>query len=91
MKNAVISALATYIFYTDFCEVKLVWTIPIVFGLILFVLVWIEEDLVNEYKRSTERGKKLKRNIRRAMKTEDGANDTVNLCPGRADLNACHR
>ena len=85
MKNAVISALLTYIFYTDFCEVKLVWTIPIIFCLILFILVWIEEDFVKDYLRHKQRGQRLIRRMRGGLRPEKHDDDTVDFLHHWAD------
>lgn len=86
MKNAVISALLTYIFYTDCCEVKLVWTIPIIFCLILFILVWIEEDLVKDYLRHKRRGQRLIRRMRGGLRAEKH-DDTVDFLHRWVDYN----
>lgn len=71
MKNAVISALLTYIFYTDIAEVKILWLAPIIFGLVWLMLEWIEEDLINDYLRRLRRGRRALRGIKRALKRGD--------------------
>ena len=71
MKNAVISALLTYIFYTDFAEVKIPWLIPIIFGLVWLILEGIEEDLINDYLKRLRRGRRALRGIRQTLKRSD--------------------
>lgn len=63
MKNIIISILATYIFYTDFCVVDLPVVIP--FVVLLFWAVLEEtEELATVYLLKVKRGKRLGKKIK---------------------------
>lgn len=70
MKNGIISALATYVFYTDFCEVKILWIIPVAYLLFWFLLISVD-DAIFEYRASRRRGEKLARRIRKIRRLID--------------------
>lgn len=61
MKNMIISALCTYIFY-GFCEVRN-FLIPVVVFL-LFLTIFSEiDELITDYQRSVRNGQRLNRKI----------------------------
>lgn len=64
MKNMIISALCTYIFY-GFCEVKLWYVIPFIF-LVFWMIIAGVDELIKDYREQVRRGRKLQRAIRRA-------------------------
>ena len=64
MKNIIISMLITYIFYTDFCEVKLWYLMPFIF-LIFWAMLAGVEDLIRDYQETVRRGRRLQRTIKR--------------------------
>lgn len=61
MKNAIIAALGTYIFY-GFCEVRH-FLIPIVAFLIFFALLCEVDEEIEDFNRSVRRGQRLNRRI----------------------------
>ena len=63
MKNLIISILATIIFYTQFCEIKMPILMPVV-TLILFALIVETESVFKEYRRKITRARRLQRKIR---------------------------
>lgn len=63
MKNAIIAALATVIFYINICEVHIPATIPVIFGLIWFVLAGIDEAIAN-HRASKRNGQRLVRQLK---------------------------
>jgi len=64
MKNIIIAILTTYIFYTDFCVVKLWYIVPFIF-LIFWAMLAGVEDLIRDYQETVRRGRKLQRTIKR--------------------------
>lgn len=64
MKNLLIAILSTYIFYTQFCQVKIIGIMPVFAALIWIVLSDID-CFIEEYRESVRRGKKLQRKIKR--------------------------
>ena len=62
MKNVMISALATWIFWQELCEIHPVWVLPIVFAIILGWIQCVEYE-IREYQRSKRRGRSLARKI----------------------------
>ena len=65
MKNAIIAALITYVFYTDFCVIKLWYLIPLMF-LVFWGLIASVDELINDYKKQVRRGQRLQNKLRRA-------------------------
>ena len=65
MKNIIISMLITYIFYTDFCVVKLWYLIPLMF-LVFWGLIASVDELVKDYQKQVRRGQRLQNKLRRA-------------------------
>lgn len=65
MKNLIISVLATFIFYTQFCEVKLPYVMPML-ALMIWGLLTEVDCYIEDYKRSVKRGEHLQRRIKRA-------------------------
>lgn len=64
MKNILIAILTTYIFYTDFCVVKLWYIVPLIF--VVFWLVIAEADeVIRDYQETVRRGRRLQRTIKR--------------------------
>lgn len=70
MKNAIISALATFIFYADLCEVKIPWTIPVMYLLFWFALISID-DAICEHRATRRRCEKLARQIKKIRRVID--------------------
>lgn len=64
MKNIIIALLTTYIFYTDFCVVKLWYIVPFIF-LIFWAMLTGVEDLILDYQETVRRGRRLQRTIKR--------------------------
>ena len=64
MKNIIIALLTTYIFYTDFCVVKLWYLVPFIFIVFLGLLAGVE-DLIRDYQETVRRGRRLQRTIKR--------------------------
>ena len=64
MKNILIAILTTYIFYTDFCVVKLWYLVPFIFIVFLGLLAGVE-DLIRDYQETVRRGRRLQRTIKR--------------------------
>ena len=64
MKNIIIALLTTYIFYTDFCVVKLWYIVPFIFIVFLGLLAGLE-DLIRDYQETVRRGRRLQRTIKR--------------------------
>ena len=64
MKNIIIALLTTYIFYTDFCVVKLWYIVPFIFIVFLGLLAGVE-DLILDYQETVRRGRRLQRTIKR--------------------------
>lgn len=64
MKNIIIALLTTYIFYTDFCVVKLWYLVPFIFIVFLGLLAGVE-DLIMDYQETVRRGRRLQRTIKR--------------------------
>ena len=68
MKNGLIAALATYIYYTDLCVIKAWYLMPFIF-LLIWGLMSEAEDLIREYRESVRRGQKLQRKIKKAERS----------------------
>lgn len=66
MKNLIIAVLSTIIFYTQFCEIKIPYIMP-VFTLCVFIIASGIDEAIYDYRRSVKRGEKLKRKLRRAI------------------------
>lgn len=64
MKNIIIALLTTYIFYTDFCVVKLWYIVPFIF-LIFWAMLAGVEDLIRDYQETVRRGRRLQRTIKK--------------------------
>lgn len=64
MKNIIIALLTTYIFYTDFCVVKLWYIVPFIF-LIFWAMLAGVEDLILDYQETVRRGRRLQRTIKK--------------------------
>lgn len=65
MKNAIIAALITYVFYTDFCVIKLWYLIPLMF-LVFWGLIASVDELIKDYQKQVLRGQRLQNKLRRA-------------------------
>ena len=65
MKNLIIAALVTYVFYTDFCVIRLWYVIPFIFLTAWFLLAETDE-LIRDYQNSVRRGRKLQLDLKRA-------------------------
>lgn len=63
MKNIIISILATVIFYTQFCEVKMPMAMPF-FALLVFLMLAEVDCLIDDYKRTIRRGEKLQHKLK---------------------------
>ena len=64
MKNILIAILTTYIFYTDFCVVKLWYIVPLIFVVFWLVIAEIDE-VIRDYQETVRRGRRLQRTIKR--------------------------
>lgn len=64
MKNLIISLLATYIFWTDFCVLHPLPVLPVLFLLFWMILAGID-DLIEDFMKSLKRGRKLSNHIKR--------------------------
>lgn len=64
MKNIIISMLITYIFYTDFCVVKLWYIVPLIFVVFWLIISEIDE-VIRDYQETVRRGRRLQRTIKR--------------------------
>ena len=64
MKNIIIALLTTYIFYTDFCVVKLWYIVPLIFVVFWLVIAEIDE-VIRDYQETVRRGRRLQRTIKR--------------------------
>jgi len=64
MKNIIISILATIIFYTQFCEIKMWYVMP-VFTLCVYIAIAEIECVIEDYQETLHRGQKLQRKIKR--------------------------
>lgn len=67
MKNLIIAILATIIFYTQFCVIKMPAVMPI-FTLCVWVILAEIDEFIAEYKATVKRGEKLQRTIRKARR-----------------------
>ena len=61
MKNIIIAALGSYIFY-GYCEVKSIIALLITFGLLWFIIEDLDESIA-DFKKSVRRGKRLNKVI----------------------------
>ena len=64
MKNIIISILATIIFYTQFCVIKMWYVMP-VFALCVWLTIAEIDCVIEDYKETVRRGQKLQRKIKR--------------------------
>lgn len=64
MKNAIIAAMATYIFWTDCCVIRPIAALPIIF-LVFWLLIAEIDEQIRDYKRAKRKGERLARVIRR--------------------------
>lgn len=64
MKNIIIALLTTYIFYTDFCVVKLWYIVPLIFVVFWLVISEIDE-VIRDYQETVRRGRRLQRTIKK--------------------------
>lgn len=71
MKNAIISVLATWLFWNELCEIHPVWALPIIFSIILAWITSVEYE-VKEYHKSRQRGRSLARKIGKIGKEVSG-------------------
>lgn len=83
MKNAMIAILLTYIYYTDFCVVKMPVVVPVMILIVWALLAEIEEYFT-EYGKSVRRGQQLAHRIRRMKRKEvnDEKDGNVACCYG---------
>ena len=58
MKNMIIAALMTYIFWTDICVIHPLPVLPMIFG-VIWMLLAAMEDLVKDFRKAVARGNKL--------------------------------
>ena len=71
MKNMIIAALMTYIFWTDICVIHPLPVLPILF-LTIWVLLASIDDMVADFKRSMIRGNRLNMRITRIKRSKQG-------------------
>ena len=64
MKNIIISILATIIFYTQFCVIKMWYVMP-VFALCVWVAISEIDCVIEDYQKTIRQGRKLQRKIKR--------------------------
>ena len=64
MKNIMIAILTTYIFYTDFCVVKLWYIVPFIFIVFWFAISEVDE-VIRDYQETVRRGRRLQRTIKK--------------------------
>ena len=64
MKNIIISILATIIFYTQFCVIKMWYVMP-VFTLCVWACITETECLIEDYQKTVRRGRRLQRKIQK--------------------------
>ena len=67
MKNLIISVLLTFIFYTQFCEIKIPYIMPVL-ALIVWMIISEIDEYIADYKRSVNRGQRLQRKINRTRR-----------------------
>jgi hypothetical protein len=71
MKNMIIAALMTYIFWTDICVIHPLPVLPMIFGVIWMLLASID-DMMADFKRSMMRGNRLNMRINRIKRSRQG-------------------
>lgn len=64
MKNIIIAALTTYVFWTDFAEIHPLPILPLLFVTFWFIIAGIDE-LIVDYKHTIRKGQRLQRKIKR--------------------------
>ena len=64
MKNIIISILATIIFYTQFCVIKMWYVMP-VFALCVWIAISEIDCVIEDYQKTIRQGRKLQRKIKR--------------------------
>lgn len=62
MKNMIIAALMTYIFWTDICVIHPLPVLPMIFGAFWLMIAGID-DLMDDYRQTIRRGQRLQRRI----------------------------
>lgn len=67
MKNILIAALTTYIFWADICVIRPLPVLPLMFVTFLMLIVGID-DLIDDYRKTIRRGQRLQRRIRKMEK-----------------------
>lgn len=75
MKNAIIAAMTTYIFWTDICVVHSApaVVVPLIW-LTFWLCIWAADEEIKDWKRRLRGGKRLQRSIRRMVRE---ATDTM--------------
>lgn len=68
MKNLIIAILATYVFYTDLCVVKLWYVVPLIFVTFWMIIAGIDE-LIRDFQRQVKRGQRLQAKLRKAERS----------------------
>jgi len=64
MKNIIIAILATVIFYTQFCVIKMWYVMPLI-ALCIWLGIEEVECVIEDYKKTIRRGRRLQRKIQR--------------------------
>lgn len=64
MKNMIIAALMTYIFWTDICVIHPLPVLPMIFATFWLMIAGID-DLMDDYRQTIRRGQRLQRRIRK--------------------------
>ena len=70
MKNAIIAALGTYIFY-GFCVVKS-FILPFLLFIVFWLMIWAIDEEIKDYLRMVRRGKRLNKIIDKAKGVNNG-------------------
>ena len=70
MKNAIIAALGTYIFY-GFCVVKS-FILPFLLFIVFWLMIWAIDEEIKDYLRMVRRGKSLNKIIDKAKGVNNG-------------------
>lgn len=67
MKNIIIAAFTTYVFWTDFAEIHPLPVLPLIFVTFWLIIAGID-DLITDYMNTVRKGQRLQRKIRRLEK-----------------------
>lgn len=67
MKNILIAALITYIFWTDVAVIHPLPVLPLMF-VVFWLLIAGIDDLIDDYRKTIRRGQRLQRRIRKMEK-----------------------